>query len=69
MALLKDPICGRSVAGQATAPQAEYKQRTYYFCSDSCRARFELAAQRVKLQEAAKIGALFSAGKVRWGVA
>lgn len=64
-----DPICGRKVEAVPSAPSAEYKKRTYHFCSGDCRAEFERAAQRVKLHEAARAGALLSRGKVRWAYA
>jgi Cu+-exporting ATPase len=35
-----DPVCGMSV-DESTEFRAEYAGRTYYFCSDRCRAKFE----------------------------
>jgi YHS domain-containing protein len=35
-----DPVCGMKV-DRATARQLEHDGRTYYFCSDHCRAAFE----------------------------
>jgi Cu+-exporting ATPase len=64
-----DPICGRKVdAGKAT-PKSEYKKRTYHFCSNRCWGEFEKAAERVRINEAARSGALLNHGKVRWGLA
>jgi YHS domain-containing protein len=65
-----DPICGVKVAasGEAT-PSAEYKKRRYFFCSSKCKHEFERAAERIRMQEAARAGALFTQGKVRWGLA
>ena len=38
---VKDPVCGM-VVSQITAPTAlEYKGKTYYFCADICRSKFE----------------------------
>jgi Cu+-exporting ATPase len=64
-----DPICGKKLEPGRDTPTAEYKKRTYHFCSGDCRAEFEQAAQRVKLQEAARAGALLNRGKVRWAFA
>ena len=64
-----DPICGVRVEGSTTAPSAEYKKRRYFFCSPKCKHEFERAAERIRMQEAARAGALFTHGKVRWGLA
>jgi YHS domain-containing protein len=63
-----DPVCGRSVA-DAGAESFEYKRRTYFFCSRTCRRRFERQAERIHVDELAKMGALFAEKKARWGVA
>lgn len=39
---LRDPVCGMSVTA-ATAKSAVYNDRTYYFCSSTCREKFEAA--------------------------
>ena len=64
-----DPICGMRVEGDASVPSAEYKKRRYFFCSAKCKHEFERAAERIRMQEAARAGALFTQGKVRWGLA
>lgn len=64
-----DPICGVKVPQSAGPHSAEYKKRRYFFCSARCKHEFELAAQRIRMQEAARAGALFTQGKVRWGLA
>jgi len=64
-----DPICGVQVAGGDRTPSSEYKKRRYFFCSDKCKHEFERAAERIRMQEAARAGALFTHGKVRWGLA
>ncbi len=64
-----DPICGVRVEGGLGAPKSEYKKRWYFFCSEKCRQEFERAAERIRMQEAARAGALFTHGKVRWGLA
>ena len=38
--VVKDPVCGMTV-DPATALQATHENRSYYFCSQGCRERFE----------------------------
>lgn len=64
-----DPICGKKVVPREETPSASYKKRSYHFCSESCREEFERAAQRVRLHEAARAGALLTDGRIRWGLA
>lgn len=64
-----DPICGAPVEGSEAAPSSEYKKRRYFFCSEKCKREFERAAERIRMQEAARAGALFTQGKVKWGLA
>ncbi len=63
-----DPICGRAV-NPGGAHSAEYKRRKYFFCSGGCRERFERQAERHRVHDLARMGALFTDQKVRWGVA
>src|SRR2546422_3101752 len=35
-----DPVCGMTVDPHATPHRAQYRGRTYHFCSDGCRAKF-----------------------------
>lgn len=63
-----DPICGREVETSGAA-SSEYKKRRYYFCSSRCKERFEKQAEKLRLQDLARMGALFAQAKVRWGVA
>jgi len=41
MATHKDPICGMPVEESEAAGQSEYDGETYYFCSPSCKAKFD----------------------------
>lgn len=41
-----DPVCGMQVHTTDASPQARYKGRTYYFCSDLCRDRFSKAPEK-----------------------
>ncbi len=67
-----DPICGRRVAEDG-AETAEYRQKTYYFCSAGCRGHFERhakrIAERVQVSELARMGAVFATKKGTWGLA
>jgi YHS domain-containing protein len=66
-----DPVCGRMlVAGGPLTVRLEHHGRTYHFCSEGCRERFERLAERIRVGEVLKMGALFAPSeKVRWGVA
>ena len=64
-----DPICGVPVENGDRTPCSEYKKRRYFFCSQKCKEEFERAAERIRMQEAARAGALFTHGKVKWGLA
>ena len=64
-----DPVCGKRVAGSEAGPTFEFKRRRYYFCSGRCQAAFERRAERSRLSHLAKIGALLTNGRVRWGLA
>jgi Cu+-exporting ATPase len=37
----KDPVCGMDVNPAAAAGKSEFESRTYYFCSKSCKAKFD----------------------------
>lgn len=63
-----DPVCGKPVTEEG-AQSFEYKRRTYFFCSVACRSRFERHAERIHVDELAKVGQLFAEKKARWGVA
>jgi YHS domain-containing protein len=62
-----DPVCGRAVA-EITSESQEYKSRRYFFCSHSCRERFEGQAERMRAAELARLGALFGRRKEPWGM-
>jgi YHS domain-containing protein len=63
-----DPICGKRVEPEGSHAVA-YRRRTYFFCSESCKKRFEHQAARQRLKSLARMGTLFSKHKVRWGLA
>jgi Cu+-exporting ATPase len=39
--MAKDPVCGMNVDEKTAAGSAVYNQKTYYFCSPSCKDRFD----------------------------
>ncbi len=38
---VKDPVCGMTIDANKAAGNIEYKSETYYFCSNSCKEKFE----------------------------
>jgi P-type Cu+ transporter len=38
---VQDPVCGMHVDPEAGGPRSEHDGRTYHFCSEHCRARFD----------------------------
>ena len=36
-----DPVCGMEVDPAAAAAQSEYKGKMFYFCSPTCKQKFE----------------------------
>lgn len=36
-----DPVCGMTVAREQAAGKSEYQGTTFYFCSTSCKTRFD----------------------------
>ncbi len=45
--LTKDPVCGMTV-DEGTAIHAERDGKTFYFCSDQCRQKFEASSAATK---------------------
>jgi Cu+-exporting ATPase len=41
--VIRDPVCGMTVDPAAGKPTAEHDGRTFHFCSQGCRTRFEAA--------------------------
>ena len=47
--LNKDPVCGMDVSeskAKSAGRTSEYQRKTYYFCSDSCKKKFESDPQK-----------------------
>jgi YHS domain-containing protein len=66
-AVVVDPMCGCPVLVEDAA-SAEHEGHTFHFCSDGCRDRFLNLAERVRLQERLRFGALLTpGGRTAWG--
>ena len=66
-----DPVCGQPIllADDGTV-SVKHHGRLFHFCGAGCRERFLSLAARIRVEEAAKRGALFSPReRIRWGVA
>ncbi len=63
-----DPICGKLV-DPAASHAIEYNKRTYFFCGARCKERFERQAEKNRMKDLARMGALFARQRVRWGLA
>lgn len=37
----KDVVCGMQVDSEKAAGQSQYQGKTYYFCSNGCKAKFD----------------------------
>jgi len=38
---VKDPVCGMKIDPAKAKGKVEYKGKTYHFCSDDCKTKFE----------------------------
>ncbi len=45
-ATVKDVVCGMDIDPKDAAGKVEYQGKTYYFCSDECKAKFEKAPKQ-----------------------
>ncbi len=41
-----DPVCGMQIEPERAAAKVEYQGQTYWFCSESCRKKFEAQPAR-----------------------
>ncbi len=41
MATKVDPVCGMQVDDEKAAGQSEYEGKTYYFCAQFCKSKFD----------------------------
>lgn len=38
---VRDPVCGMTLVEKDAAASIQHEGKTYYFCSDQCRERFQ----------------------------
>lgn len=38
---VKDPVCGMTIDRSSAKGKSEYEGKTYYFCSDGCKKKFD----------------------------
>lgn len=38
---VKDPVCGMMIEKQDAVATADYRGKTYYFCSEDCKVEFQ----------------------------
>jgi YHS domain-containing protein len=39
--MAKDPVCGMMVDEKTAAGKSEYQGKTYYFCAQTCKTKFD----------------------------
>jgi Cu+-exporting ATPase len=44
--MMKDPICGMMVDEKTSKLKSEHEGRTFYFCSQSCKTKFDADPHR-----------------------
>ncbi len=44
--MAKDPVCDMEVDDESAAATAQYRGKTYYFCSTGCKAEFEKTPEK-----------------------
>ncbi len=44
-AVIRDPVCGMTVDPNAGKPSLDYQGRTFHFCCNGCRTKFEAASE------------------------
>ena len=41
-----DPVCGMQIEEAQAPASSDYEDKTYYFCSESCKAEFDAEPER-----------------------
>jgi YHS domain-containing protein len=54
--MARDPVCGMDVQPEQAAGQSEYQGRTFYFCCDACKEKFDKEPQRFARPQSATAG-------------
>jgi Cu+-exporting ATPase len=55
-----DPVCGMTVQVAKTAPKSIYDGKTYYFCSESCKRKFDKDPKSYIKKESSSAGTAMS---------
>ena len=42
----KDPVCGMQMQSEDVASETNYEGKSYYFCSDECRTKWDADPER-----------------------
>ncbi len=54
--MTQDPVCGMDVQPEQAAGQSEFQGKTYYFCCDACKAKFDREPEKFAGTEQATAG-------------
>ena len=54
--MTQDPVCGMDVQPEQAAGQSQHEGRTYYFCCEACKEKFDNNPERFARPEQAKAG-------------
>jgi YHS domain-containing protein len=46
MAMVKDPVCGMQVDDKTAKFQSNHQGKTYFFCSEDCKRKFDQSPQQ-----------------------
>ena len=52
----RDPVCNMEIDEQSVAGRSQYQGETYYFCSESCKNKFDQNPQQYAKQDAKGAG-------------
>jgi len=44
--MVKDPVCGMMIDEKTAAGRSEFQGKTYYFCAQVCKQRFDQSPQQ-----------------------
>lgn len=54
--MAQDPVCGMDVQPEQAAGQSEFQGRTFYFCCDTCKEKFDKEPQKYAQPQSAMAG-------------
>ncbi|HEB13763.1 MAG TPA: YHS domain-containing protein [candidate division CPR3 bacterium] len=52
----KDPVCGMNISKKTAAATSEHKDKTFYFCSSTCKDKFDQEPMKYMQMEEKKGG-------------